>query len=163
MERYYEYNGDIYTVRIESLGEIFRITIGDRQYDVDAALVETGHVRAIIEGRHLDIFTARHERNRFVAINGETYHLHQLASKRKRRVGEQGGGTLEAQMPGQVVNVLVKEGDHVQAGQPLVILEAMKMELRITAPADGVVTKLYCQPGDVVERGQKLVDVADEA
>ncbi|GAP62409.1 hypothetical protein ARMA_0832 [Ardenticatena maritima] len=163
MERYYEYNGEIYTVRIESLGETFRITIGDRQYTVEAALVETGRLRAIVEGRHLDIVTARQNRNRYVALDGETYHLRQLASKRKRRVGEQGGGSLEAQMPGQVVSVLVEEGQAVQAGQPLIILEAMKMELRITAPADGIVTKLYCQPGDVVERGQKLVDVSDEA
>ena len=60
-------------------------------------------------------------------------------------------------VPGLVRDVLVKQGDIVARGTSLVLLEAMKMELRITAGHAGTVSKIYCTPGQVVERGQVLV------
>ncbi len=65
-------------------------------------------------------------------------------------------------MPGQVLEILVAEGDTVRQGAPLVILEAMKMETRISAPTGGIVTTLNCALGDVVERGQTLVVINKE-
>ena len=62
-------------------------------------------------------------------------------------------------MPGLVLDVLVNEGDPVAKGDTLVLLEAMKMELRISAPGDGRVAKVLCQAGQVVERGQVLVEI----
>jgi methylmalonyl-CoA carboxyltransferase 1.3S subunit len=55
----------------------------------------------------------------------------------------------------------VSEGDTVERGQTLVILEAMKMELRVTAPEAGRVKRLLVQMGDVVERGQALVEIGE--
>ncbi|MFZ1769069.1 MAG: acetyl-CoA carboxylase biotin carboxyl carrier protein subunit, partial [Caldilinea sp.] len=69
------------------------------------------------------------------------------------------GGALEAAMPGRVLDVLVAAGDAVKRGATLVLLEAMKMELRIQAAADGQVTRIHVKPGEVVERGQLLVEV----
>ena len=63
-------------------------------------------------------------------------------------------------MPGRVLDVLVAPGDRVQKGDTLVLLEAMKMELRIQAPADGEVSRVLCAAGQVVERGQVLVEMA---
>jgi biotin carboxyl carrier protein len=65
-------------------------------------------------------------------------------------------------MPGLVLDVLVAEGDPVERGDVLVLLSAMKMELRIAAPAAGQVTKVHCQAGQVVERGQALVEITAE-
>jgi biotin carboxyl carrier protein len=65
-------------------------------------------------------------------------------------------------MPGQVVKILVAEGEAVRRGQPLMVLEAMKMEIRINAPRDGHVTRLLCQPGQVVERGQTLLELTSK-
>ena len=62
-------------------------------------------------------------------------------------------------MPGRVLDVLVAAGDAVKRGATLVLLEAMKMELRIQAAADGQVTRIHVKPGEVVERGQVLVEV----
>ena len=62
-------------------------------------------------------------------------------------------------MRGLVLDVLVGEGDLVDQGDTLVLLEAMKMELRITAPASGQVIRVRCQPGQIVERGQPLVEI----
>ena len=66
---------------------------------------------------------------------------------------------LTAPMPGQVIGVLVREGQTVVAGDPLMILEAMKMEHTIRAPHDGVVSTIHYQPGDQVRAAAVLLDV----
>ncbi len=62
-------------------------------------------------------------------------------------------------MPGRVLDVLVAVGDVVAKGATLVLLEAMKMELRINAPLDGRITKVACVPGQIVARDQPLVEL----
>ncbi|HEV8559082.1 MAG TPA: biotin carboxylase N-terminal domain-containing protein [Actinophytocola sp.] len=71
-------------------------------------------------------------------------------------------GSLLAPMPGTVVRVAVSQGDRVAEGQPLLWLEAMKMEHRINAPVGGVVAELPVAPGDQVEVGRVLVVVKEE-
>ena len=75
------------------------------------------------------------------------------------------GGRLTAPMPGKVVSFAVKAGDAVTKGQPLAVMEAMKMEHTIAAPADGVVQELLYAPGDQVTEGAELLKlvVADKA
>lgn len=67
------------------------------------------------------------------------------------------GGRLTAPMPGKVVSFAVKAGDAVKAGQALAVMEAMKMEHTIAAPADGVVQELLYAPGDQVAEGAELL------
>ena len=64
---------------------------------------------------------------------------------------------LSAPMPGNVIRVLVKAGDEVSSGQPLLVMEAMKMEHTIVAPANGIVEEVLFQPGDIVQNDAKLV------
>jgi 3-methylcrotonyl-CoA carboxylase alpha subunit len=70
------------------------------------------------------------------------------------------GGRLTAPMPGKVVSFAVKAGDAVKKGQPLAVMEAMKMEHTIAAPADGVVAELLFAPGDQVTEGAELLKLA---
>jgi 3-methylcrotonyl-CoA carboxylase alpha subunit len=72
-------------------------------------------------------------------------------------------GGLVAPMPGVVLDVLVSAGESVEAGQTLMILEAMKMEHRIVASADGTVTAVHFSAGDRVEQGTNLLEVEDGA
>ena len=67
------------------------------------------------------------------------------------------GGRLTAPMPGKVVSFAVKAGDAVTKGQPLAVMEAMKMEHTIAAPVDGVVAELLYAPGDQVAEGAELL------
>ncbi len=66
-------------------------------------------------------------------------------------------GRLTAPMPGKVVSFSVKAGDQVSKGQPLAVMEAMKMEHTIAAPSDGVVAELLYAPGDQVAEGAELI------
>jgi 3-methylcrotonyl-CoA carboxylase alpha subunit len=70
------------------------------------------------------------------------------------------GGRLTAPMPGKVVSFSVKAGDVVKKGQPLAVMEAMKMEHTIAAPADGTVQELLFAPGDQVAEGAELLKLA---
>lgn len=70
------------------------------------------------------------------------------------------GGRLTAPMPGKVVSFAVKAGDKVTRGQPLAVMEAMKMEHTIAAPADGTVEELLYAPGDQVTEGSELLRIA---
>lgn len=78
----------------------------------------------------------------------------------KKKRGAAGENSVTAMMPGAILRVLVAEGDEVQAGDVVVILEAMKMENEIHAHKSGVVKKVYVSPADSVENDQPLIEIA---
>ncbi|NJN44223.1 MAG: hypothetical protein HC806_05530 [Anaerolineae bacterium] len=98
---------------------------------------------------------------RWVAFDGNTYELkRESRSRRSRAAGDdKTQGTLRAPMPGQVRSVNIEVGDSVTKGQTLLLLEAMKMEIRIQAPSDGTVAKIGVGVGDQVEKEQTLVEI----
>ena len=128
-------------------------------YQVDAHPPEHGRLTLRFEDRRLRAYVARAGKTRFVAIEGQTWRLE--PPQPRRRKAETGTGQLAAVMPGKVLDVLVTVGQVVEAGTALVILEAMKMELRITAPAAGVVAGIRVRPGDIVMQGQPLVELKE--
>ena len=77
--------------------------------------------------------------------------------------GHSEGGRLTAPMPGKLVSFAVKAGDAVTKGQALAVMEAMKMEHTIAAPADGVVQELLYAPGDQVTEGAELIRIEANA
>ena len=68
-----------------------------------------------------------------------------------------GATTVEAPMPGKILNIKVSEGQAVKFGEVVVIMEAMKMETEIVAPADGTVAQILVKAGDAVDTGAALV------
>jgi biotin carboxyl carrier protein len=77
--------------------------------------------------------------------------------------GGASAGLVATQMPGVVVRLLVAEGDTVQAGAPVVVVEAMKMENELKAPISGVVRAVHAQAGQAVESGAPLLVIESEA
>jgi len=70
-------------------------------------------------------------------------------------------GSMTAPMPGKILEVKVADGQTVEAGELLLVMEAMKMEHRIVAPTDGVVTKVNFSMGDQVQQGDVLVEMGE--
>jgi biotin carboxyl carrier protein len=96
---------------------------------------------------------------RWVFLEGEVYELEvQPEGRRRSTAGLQ--GSLAAPMPASVVRIDAAPGDYVRKGDVLIILEAMKMELPVRAPADGVVKAVHCRPGDLVKPGTPLIELA---
>lgn len=78
----------------------------------------------------------------------------------ERSQSARGAGVVKSVMPGIVIKLLVKEGERVEAGQALLILEAMKMQNEIAAPAAGKVARIHVAQGQAVSSGEKLVMLA---
>ena len=94
----------------------------------------------------------------WVFVNGDTWVIDsQESSSRARRHGE---AALSAPMPATVVAVNVAPGQTVTAGDVLIVLEAMKMELAIQAPHDGQVKAIACRVGELVQPGVPLIELA---
>ena len=98
---------------------------------------------------------------RFFSVNGRNYVMKRLSDRQARKGGVHlaSAQDLTAPMPGKVLQVFVQNGDQVETGQPLLILEAMKMEHTIKAHQDGTVVGLNLNEGDQVDLGQVLLDI----
>jgi 3-methylcrotonyl-CoA carboxylase alpha subunit len=94
---------------------------------------------------------------RVVLLAGERYEFDAVDRYAPPATDESDGGHLVAPMPGSVVSVLVSVGDEVKKGQPLIIMEAMKMEHTIVAPVDGIVEAIYFAAKEQVKEGAELV------
>lgn len=154
----YQHQGQSHTVRLEPGAEgRFTAWIGERRIEAQAARLPDGSWRLVIDGQAQRVYAAARKDERHVFVEGSSYVL-TAGEPRRKRAGSASGGDLTAQMPGQVTRVLVAAGEAVHHGQTLVILEAMKMEIRVTAPDEGRVQRVLVQAGQVVERGQALVE-----
>ena len=113
-----------------------------------SGLEEYGHHLLVL--RHESQLLAVHEDGRTLFTR-----LDSLAYEQSEEVSD---FRLSAPMPGNVIRVLVKAGDEVSSGQPLLVMEAMKMEHTIVAPANGIVEEVLFQSGDLVQNDAKLVE-----
>lgn len=120
-----------------------------------------GALEITLDGRTVVVHAAADGRRRWAATDGRTYELQVESGRRMAGSGggEGSGGVLRAPMPGQVREVRVAEGDRVAAGQVVLLLEAMKMEIRIQSPVDGVVKSLPVITGEQVDKDQVLAEV----
>ncbi len=127
-----------------------------------SARADAGAIAVTIDGRRRVWAHARDGELTRVGIDGRTWAFREelLAPRRDLR---EGGAALEAPMPGSVLDVRVRDGDSVRAGDVLVVLESMKMELEVVAPEAGTVSRLSVVAGDRVSGGQVLVSIANEA
>lgn len=148
-------------------GTGYRVRIGDRWLEAD--LINIGrYVRSLRleDGTQFSLVHHREGNTHEISLGGATVHVDMIdpiAARRRRREDEMGGsGVVRALMPGRVVRVLVSKGEAVKKGDGLLILEAMKMENEIQAPADGTVDELFVTPGQTVDAGADLVHVAAE-
>lgn len=91
---------------------------------------------------------------RSIKIMNDEMLLHESLKSGK---GMGGGNGLSAGMPGKIVKVLVKEGQEVSEGTPLLVMEAMKMENEMRADQDAVIGKVFVKDGDSVEAGAQLI------
>ncbi|KIG12414.1 Methylcrotonyl-CoA carboxylase biotin-containing subunit [Enhygromyxa salina] len=98
-----------------------------------------------------------------VRVSVQTEQEARLAAALGTSAGATGSGSLTAPMPGRVVKILVGVGDHVEPGAPAIIVEAMKMENELHAPAAGVVRSVAVAEGDTVDAGQLLIELEPPA
>lgn len=98
----------------------------------------------------------------FVHAFGRAWELAVIDPVERARAGADQADVASAPMPGTIVAVAVQPGEEVQTGQPLVVIESMKMQSEIVASRDGVVDRVFLQVGETFDRGAALVALAPE-
>ena len=166
MKYYAKVNGKEHVVEVvERLGELI-VKVDGKPLDMSYRQIDDGGQVALSIGNlsyGVSIDGGRHKGAATIA--GQRYNL-EIEDERERaahaaeRESQKGGGTVKSVMPGVVVKLLVKEGDSVEKGQPLLILEAMKMQNEIAAPSNGTVKSLHVKEKEAVASGAKLVTLS---
>ena len=145
-------------------GDGFVVTVDGKEHRIEG--VFGGSMRVRIDDRPVEASVRRQGLDLVVEIRGRTY-LYRPRDPRapkltRKSVADQARGELHAPMPGLVVDVMVAEGDTVDAGQPVVVVEAMKMQNALAAPLAGRVTAVRVAAGATVDSGTLLLAIQPE-
>jgi len=150
---------------VEILDE-HRIRFGKEILEVDLAAVSGQPLYSlIVNGESFEGYVYPDEQSWQVLLMGRSYSVNIQDEREKRlRSSETGPGpgrefTLKAPMPGLAVTVPIKEGQHVEKGQILVILESMKMQNELRAPYSGTVARLRIKAGESVQQKEILLNI----
>jgi biotin carboxyl carrier protein len=141
-----------------------RVRLDDREFSVDFLQVDAGLYSLLIGGRSYEIDLLEVEEALMVLVDGQPFRV-EIQEERERRLraaagkGEVKAGkrVVTAPMPGKVVRLLVRPGDAVQPGDGIIVVEAMKMENELKAPAAGTVKEIRVEEGRPVSGGDVLV------
>jgi biotin carboxyl carrier protein len=168
-------------------GTLYQVTLGERSVrvelrrqgdllfvrldDAEERPVQLGQVHGalwsvVLGERRIELLAALDDNTVRLAIGGVDYRaevLDEAHARLARVAGGRAAGSarreLKAPMPGLLVKILCQVGDAIEAGQPLVVLQAMKMENELSLPRGGTVTSIGAESGQTVEQGQVLVVV----
>ncbi len=153
------------TVSIDRNGDRYRIAIEGRKYDVADVSSAEGTLAFLVDRESYIAHVSEGDGGTLISIRGRNYRLveEEMDVDRPGASAAHGDGRLEAPMPGNIVAVYAAEGDSVTAGQPIVVLESMKMQNEITSPIDGVVARILCKAGDQVGFGDVVAEIAAPA
>jgi biotin carboxyl carrier protein len=155
----YQSAGTVYNIKLERNREGYQVTIDGVPYDLQVLEIQPGQLSLMFEGKPISLFWADANGKKHISMRGCTYVLEKPAPARSKRGEEDAGNIIRSPMPAQVRAVYVGVGEQVSKGDNLLLLEAMKMEIRIQAPQDGVVSSVHAEVGQSVNRDQALVEI----
>jgi len=162
MKSVFDFNSQSVPVELTPSGKSYRATIGEKTVDVEIIRAgEGGRLDLLIDGKRVTAYVSSDNAKRWVTVNGQTFVLSKSSGVKQRSAGHDHASELVAPMPGMVRTINISEGDAVTKGQTLLLMEAMKMEIRVQAPRDGVVKKLLVKQGQTVEREQILIEIEE--
>jgi 3-methylcrotonyl-CoA carboxylase alpha subunit len=137
-----------------------RIRIGDREIAAEfTSNADEGGILAI-EGRRYPVFGKRRKDSILVSIGPASFEFKPVEAGARRRARGLAAAEITAPMPGKVLKVWVHDGDLVEAGQPLVVIEAMKMETTLAAESAAIVKHVLVEEGQSVDHGAVLIELS---
>jgi biotin carboxyl carrier protein len=114
-------------------------------------------------GRDIEVYIAIERENIFRVKIGEREYLVEVTPKAlfttglPKEVAEEQRVVVTSEIPGRVVEIFVKEGDAVNEGDLIAIIESMKMEIEVTCPRGGIIERIYVEKGSFVKEGDALI------
>ena len=150
----------IYELKLDLHDNQCRAMLDNQEYLVDILDQRPGLIDLRIQDHSIRLYWAEKNGRTWISYQGCTYILEKPASYSSKKYTEKSDNSLvRAPMPAQVRAVETIEQALVTRGQTIILLEAMKMEIRITAPNDGQVIRILVQPGQQVDKGQLLFEI----
>lgn len=151
-------NGKEYELELLRRDTAVECRIDGRQVDADVVATSQGTLSILYEGKSYEV---RRGNNRTVEVNGHTYEIlltdtRSWQSRHQTRPGLAGPQRLSASMPGKVVRILAEAGAQIQAGEGIVVIEAMKMQNEVRAPRAGTLASIPVKEGQAVNAGEVL-------
>jgi len=152
----------VYVKEIEA--NKFEVHIDDKSYIVDARLTEGSVYSLLINNESFEVdVDYKGDGNYYVLTEGDLFKIKVMDEikakllQRRGSKGVEGKQIIKSEMPGRVISVKVSVGDHVEEGDILLILEAMKMQNEIKSPKSGEVKELFVKEGENISADSKLV------
>jgi biotin carboxyl carrier protein len=153
-------------VELERNASGWRVTLDGRAIAVDVAEIAPNTLSILLDGQSFEISVTPSPNGKLKLHNGtqeftaEVIDPRSWSGRRHGNVEAEGRQQIVAPMPGKVVHLLVKAGEHVEAGQGLLVVEAMKMQNEIRSPKSGTVERILAKEGQPVNVGEVLAIVA---
>ena len=158
-----EHDGEAVDLLIEESATGMRVRLGDTWHEVEMSPAgRSGLYSALIDGRSLEVFADGRPGGWDVLIRNRVYRVDRAGSRTAGATAEaaaSGAWVLRSPLTGMVVDVRVRTGDSVEAGQVLLIVESMKMNNELAAARAGVVNAVNVRVGERVERGSAMLSV----
>ena len=156
----YQSGPSIYDVSIERQGEMFRAILDGQVCDLEILDSQAGQLDLLFAGRPITLYWANDGERKWVSLDGCTHVLEKPDARRATRTSEQTTSSqIRSPMPAQVQEIRVSRQETVEKGQIILLLEAMKMEIRIQAPYTGSIKRILVEEGQTVHRDQPLVEL----
>jgi 3-methylcrotonyl-CoA carboxylase alpha subunit len=145
-------------VRVRFAEEGLRLTVDGKDYSFAGEALEGGALHIRLDGRRFKARAVR-DKSDWHIFSAGNYRRLTLKEVLQGQDADTRSGSLAAPMPGKIIQVLTRSGVSVKKGEPLIILEAMKMEHTIIAPTDGVVREVHYAAGEQVLEGAELISL----
>lgn len=144
-------------------GNRVEITVDGKLYDIDVVMSESGFCSILHGGRSYNAESVRHSEGKYTITTNFRYFNIELSNPQKKYLRgrqqaiEEVQETITSPMPGKIVKIMVVEEMEVKQGDPLIVVEAMKMQSTYTAAQNAIVEKIHVEEGDSVTRDQLLI------
>jgi biotin carboxyl carrier protein len=159
------FEDEIFVDLTESEPSKYKVVINEKEYEVDFEQINDTIYSVIIDGRSYAVDMTEKGDKFDVIVDGDHYDIEILDEmkrlmKMRTSSSVEGRQVIEAQMPGYIWKMLKEVGDEVKAGEPIMILVAMKMENEIKSPKDGIVQEIFVQASE--DPNESTVNIGDK-
>lgn len=156
----FQSGAQVYEVELSRQGDAARAVVEGLEHEIEVLDRQQGVLSLRFDGMPMTFYWAADGTSLWITRGGCSYRLDRPAQRVYHSQPEPGAGeAVRAPMPALVRTVQVTEGETVQKGQVLLLLEAMKMEIRIKSPSEGLVKRLLVANGQAVDKDQILVEI----
>jgi biotin carboxyl carrier protein len=156
----YQLLDHVYEIQLERQGDHYLATVDGETFQLEILNDSPGQLSLRFQGKPVRLYWAEDHGQKWISFDGCTYLLEKPTPKTNQLDQmKQKSGLTRAPMPAQVQAIPIHSGDIVHAGETLMLLEAMKMEIRITAPIAGKVFRIHVEEGQFVRRDELLVEL----